>query len=185
LDLLHPPTDEELRRLSAQNPGYRFERTADGKLVVSPTGGESGRRSAELLLQLGTWNRRTGLGVVFDASTGFLLPDGSCRSPDAAWVPRARWLALSPEERRAFPPLCPDAVFEIRSESDGLSALRTKLEAYLANGARLAVLVDPDRRVVEVFRAGHAPEAHAGVERVALGPELPGFVLEVGPIFAE
>ena len=96
LDLLHRVTDEELRELSERNPGYQFERTADGRLLVTPTGLASGRRSGEVFYQLEHWNRRTRLGVAFDSSAGFRLPDGSLLSPDASWVRRERWEALSP-----------------------------------------------------------------------------------------
>lgn len=185
LDLLHPVTDEELRLLSERNPGYQLERTADGRLVVSPTGGESGRRSLEVAYQLRRWSERAGGGVVFDSSTGFRLPDGSLLSPDASWVRRERWEALSREEREGFVPLCPEAVFEVRSSSQTLEELRQKADAYLRNGARLAVLVDPYARTVEVYRPDRPAERHHEPDRVALDPELPGFVLETGPVFDE
>jgi Uma2 family endonuclease len=122
LDLLHRVTDEELWELSERNPGYQFERTADGRLIVTPTGGESGRRSLQIAYQLERWNRRTRLGVAFDSSTGFRLPDGSLLSPDASWVRRERWEALSREEREGFVPFVPDAVFEVRSASQSLGS---------------------------------------------------------------
>ncbi len=185
LDLLRPVTDEELMLLSERNPGYQFERAADGRLLVSPTGGESGRRGAEVLRQLGSWNQRTGLGVVFDSSTGFRLPDGSVLSPDASWVVRERWEALSREEQEGFAPLCPDAVFEIRSASQTVQELREKMQAYLRNGARIGVLVDPYARTVEVYRPGQGVARHEDAALVALDPELPGFELETGPVFEE
>ncbi len=184
LDLLRPVTDEELRLLSERNPGYQFERTAEGRVVVSPTGGENGRRSLEVAYQLRRWNDRSALGVVVDSSTGFRLPDGSLLSPDASWVRRERWEALSREEREGFVPLCPDAVFEVRSSSQNPQELREKMRAYLRNGARIGVLIDPYTRTVEVYRPGEEPERHENPERVALDPELPGFELEPGPAFA-
>src|SRR5579884_4120369 len=108
LDLLRPVTDEELLRFSERNPGYQFERTSDGRLVVGPTGGESGRRSLKVAYQLETWNEHARLGMVFGSSTGFRLPDGSLLSPDASWMRRERWEALSREEREGFVSLCPD-----------------------------------------------------------------------------
>jgi Uma2 family endonuclease len=185
LDLLHPVTDEELRLLSERTPGYQFERTADGRLVVSPTGMESGRRSLKVAYQLERWNGRTRLGVVFDSSTGFRLPDGSLLSPDASWIRRERWERLSPEEREGFGSFCPDAVFEIRSSSQTPQELREKMQTYLRNGARIGVLIDPYTRTVEVYRPGQKPERHENPERVPLDPELPGFVLELGPVFEE
>ncbi|KGQ21969.1 Uma2 family endonuclease [Thermus filiformis] len=172
-----PLTDEELRLLSERNPGYQFERSPEGRLLVSPTGGESGRRSGEVFGQLRAWNQEARLGVVFDASTGFHLPDGSLLSPDAAFVEGKRWEALSPEEREGFPPLAPDAVFEVRSPSQGLEALREKMGLYLNNGVRLVVLLDPFGRRVEVYRPGGSPQVLEDPEEVLLDPELPGFLL--------
>ncbi|GBD09296.1 hypothetical protein HRbin22_01546 [Candidatus Thermoflexus japonica] len=96
---------------------------------------------------------------------------------------RERWEALSPEEREGFVPLCPDVVFEVRSASQGVGELREKMGVYMANGARLGVLIDPYGRVVEVYRPGGRVERYEGVERIALDPELPGFVLELESIF--
>ena len=112
-----PIDDEELRDLSERNPGYQLERARDGRLVVTPAGERSGTRSGEVYGQLREWNRRTGGGITFESSTGYHLADGSLLSPDASWLRRDRWDALSPQEQEAFPPLCPDAVLEVRSQS--------------------------------------------------------------------
>jgi len=178
-----PVTDDELLEFSRQNPGLQFERTADGELVVTPTGSESSRASGEVFGQLREWNR--GRGVVFDSSGGFRLPNNAVYAPDASWIRQDRWERLTPEERRTFAPLCPDAVFEIRSEGNTLAELRDKLRIYLANRAQIAVLVDPSGRGVEVYRAGRAPEIHANPATVALDPELPGFVLDLAPVFGQ
>lgn len=183
LNLTHPLTDEEFLQLSERNPGYRFERTAEGRLVVTPTGGNSGRRSLKVAYQLERWNEPIGLGVVFDSSTGFRLPDGSLFSPDASWVRRERWEALTPEEQEGFVPLCPDAVFEVRSKSDTLAELRGKMQSYIANGAGIAVLIDPDSQTVEVYRPGQTPERYEKHLRITLAPELQGLVLDLGTIF--
>jgi Uma2 family endonuclease len=185
LDLLHRVTDDELLRLSQRNPEWQFERSAEGDLVMSPAGGESGYRSGQVYLQLELWNRQHGFGITFDSSTGFNLPDGSCLSPDAAWVHRDRWHALTREQRRRYLPFAPDAVFEVRSESDRLGELRAKMEAYVANGTTLAVLVDPETRVVEVYRPHQAPQRFDGAAPLPLDPELSGFSLDVQSLFAE
>ncbi len=182
LRLAAPPTDEEIRALSAGNPGYQFERTAGGELVVTPTGGRSGRSEAELIAQLVFWARAEGTGIAFSSATGFRLPDGALLVPDAAWVRRERWEALTPEQQDGFAPLCPDAVFEIASKSDALTRLRDKMRAYLANGARLAVLIDPERGAVEVSRPDRDVEVFESSTPLPLSPVLPGFVLDPGPI---
>ncbi len=183
IDLLRVLTDEELRDLSERNPGYQFERTADGRLVVSPTGSESERRSFEVAYQLRRWNERVGTGVVFGSSAGFKLLDGGLVSPDACWVLRARWEALSRQEREGFAPLCPDAVFEVRSLFQSRRELSEKMQVYLRNGARIAVLIDPYARTVEVYRPAREVEVYQDPERIALDPELPGFELDLRPVF--
>jgi Uma2 family endonuclease len=180
---LKPVTDDELRVLAERNPGYKFERNAKGELIVTPTGSESSRASAETLGQLRDWNRRAARGVVFDSSGGFRLPDGSVFAPDASWVRRDRWDALSREQREEFAPLCPDVVFEVRSKPDRLHDLREKMLAYIANGAHVAVLIDPYERTVEVFRPNRETVIHQSPSPIAFDPELGGFVLELDPIF--
>ena len=127
---LHPVaqlTQDAFKSLCEANPEARVERTATGELVImSPTSGETGRRNLNILMQLGVWNQQTGLGVAFDSSTMFQLPNGAFRSPDAAWVELSRWEALTLEERESFCPLCPDFVVELRSPSDSLKPLREK-----------------------------------------------------------
>jgi Uma2 family endonuclease len=183
LKTLTPLSDSELLELSKRNPGYQFERTAKGELIVTPTGGEAGRRNARLTQQLANWTDRHGRGVAFDSSTGFDLPDGSTFAPDASWMRRERWDALSRDERRRFAPLCPDAAFEIRSENQSLAELREKMRTYMANGAQVAVLIDPYQRAVEVYRPQHEPEKHTGSQAVTLDPEMPGFSLDIAPFF--
>ncbi|HEY2475123.1 MAG TPA: Uma2 family endonuclease [Candidatus Cybelea sp.] len=171
-------TDADLMELSRRNPGYQLERDSEGRLIVSPAGGESGRRAAEVIGQLREWAREKGAGPVFDSSTGFKLPDGSVRSPDDAWLRGDRWRALTSEQREAFPPLCPDAVFEVRSRTDSIDDLRSKMESFIANGALVGVLIDPYDRLVEVYRpSGRATEP--AYDRLALDPELPEFVVDL------
>jgi Uma2 family endonuclease len=89
-------TDEQFEQICQANRDLKFERTAKGELViVALTGGETGRRNLNLSGQLWLWNQQTGLGEGFDSSTGFRLPNGAIRSPDAAWVRLERWQALT------------------------------------------------------------------------------------------
>jgi Uma2 family endonuclease len=149
-------TQEQFEALSAANRDLKLERTANGELIVNPpTGGESGKRNLSMSTQLGNWvEAHEALGEGFDSSTGFRLPNGADRSPDVSWVRRDRWESLTPEQRRGFVPLCPDFVIELRSESDSLAQLQSKLREYITNGARLGWLIDPQNRKVEIYRAG-------------------------------
>lgn len=184
LKMTAPPTDEELLELSRRNLGFRFERSAAGELIVTPTGGRGGHREFLLVEQFGRWVAADGRGLGFGPSTGFRLPDGSLLSPDASWVRRERWDALDREAQEGPVPLCPDAVFEIASRTDQAQNLRTKMRSYLANGARLAVLIDPYNRTVEIYESGQAVQVFEQPCSVTFTGELAGFSLDLQPIFA-
>ncbi|HEY9828710.1 MAG TPA: Uma2 family endonuclease [Stenomitos sp.] len=171
---------EQFYELCMANKGLVMERSPEGELiVVSPVGGESGKREAYFILKLGIWNEQARLGEVFSSSTIFSLPGGGDRSPDAAWVSSERWNALTPEQQKKFPPLCPDFVIELRSESDRLKPLQDKMQEYLASGLRLGWLINPQDRTVEIYRAEKEAKT-VQLPAVLSGEEvLPGFELEV------
>ncbi|MEK6303731.1 MAG: Uma2 family endonuclease [Acidobacteriota bacterium] len=171
-------SDDEFFQFCMLHPDLRIERTSEGDLIImSPTGGETGRRNFNLVGFLGNWVNGDGTGVGFDSSTVFKLPNGANRSPDVAWVRRERWEALSPNERKKFPPLCPDFVLELRSDSDRLATLQKKMQEYIDNGAQLGWLIDPGQRKVWVYRANSAVECLENPVSVSGDPVLPGFVL--------
>ena len=65
-------TPQYFDQLCLDNPELRLELTKDGELIVMPpTGGESGKRNSNLVIEVGIWNRQTNLGEVFDSSTGY------------------------------------------------------------------------------------------------------------------
>ena len=184
--LEHPMSDEDLLQFCAANDVLRIEREPNGELtVMSPTGTGAGQTDSEITLQLGLWARTANAVVVFGSSTGFRLPDGSMRSPDAATASREQWEALPPEQRRrGFAPLCPRFVIELRSPSDRLPDLQAKMGEWLRNGAELGWLIDPERQTVEIYRPGTArPEV---LERPVTVPgegPVAGFVLEAERIW--
>lgn len=113
----------------------------------------------------------------------FQLPNGALRSPDAAWIPLARWEALASEERRTFPPICPDFVVELRSDSDSLKSLQDKMQEYIKNGARLGWLIDPKGKQVEIYRQGKDKEVLLSPNQLSEEDVLPGFTLNLPGIF--
>lgn len=177
-------TDDQFYELCQANRDLRLERTAKGELIIMPpTGGETGNRNIKIAFQLEAWSSQNDLGIAFDSSTGFKLPNGAERSADASWVRRDRWDALSAEQKRKFPPLCPDFVVELRSETDSLKALRAKMQEYIDNGARLGWLIDPKKRKVEIYRALREVEILENPETLSGEDVLPGFVLNLNSIF--
>ena len=176
-------TPSQFAEVCAANPEAVLELAADGTLIeMTPTGGSTGARNSRLVAQLENWAVVADLGwIVFDSSTGFLLPDGSVRSPDASVVRLDRWQALSEAERESFPPLCPDLVVELASPSDEIEVLRRKMVAYMTNGARLGWLLLPQKRTVEVSTAAetaNSPLVLNDPSRLEAGLEFPGLVID-------
>ena len=171
-------TDEQFYKLCQNNRELKFERTPKGKLIImSPVGGESGNREADLIADLVIWNRQTGLGFTFSSSTIFKLPNRADRSPDAAWILRERWEALTPEQRRKFPPIAPDFVIELRSATDELESLREKMGEYLDAGVRLGWLINPQQQQVEIYRQGRQVEVQNLPAELSGEVVLPGFTM--------
>jgi Uma2 family endonuclease len=172
--------DEQFEQICKQNPDLKFERTAKGELVVvALTGGETGRRNIKLSARLENWRDQANLGVAFDSSTGFRLPNNAIRSPDAAWVKMERWQSLTSEQRQKYVPLCPDFVVELRSASDEIEDVQPKMREYLENGLQLGWLLDPETQTVEIYRPAQAVEVLKNPTQLFGEAVLPGFVLNL------
>lgn len=106
----------------------RIETNKNGDLIIlPPTGAETGDRNAELTTQLRNWAKKNQTGKSFDSSTEFELPSGAKKSPDASWILKDKYFALTQKERDGFPPICPDFVVELRSKSDRLKPIQDKM----------------------------------------------------------
>ena len=180
-----PMTDDEFLVFCHDHPDLSFETTPEGELIVMPqTYTLTGARNHEIGLQVGIWTRADRRGMAFDSSTGFVTPDGARRSPDAAWVLKSRVAAIEPAHFGKFWRLCPDFVIELKSESDRLPRLRKKMGEWIANGASLAWLLDPETRQVEIYRAGREDaEVLTNPAKVAGEGPVAGFELETAPMW--
>jgi Uma2 family endonuclease len=183
----NPPafTDDELLEMFALNEGLQFEVDCDGSLIImSPTGLKSGFRNMQLTAQLGVWANRDGTGVASDSSGEMRFPNGAKRAPNAAWFSHTRLQAVSEVELEKIPPVVPDFVVELRSKSDRVRRLQAKMEEYIANGVRLGWLLDPTSRTAYVYRPGTPVQVLENAASLDASPELPGFVLDLAPIWA-
>jgi Uma2 family endonuclease len=179
-----PLTDEELERFSEANKPYRFERNKYGDIVMmTPVGGIGGTNEGWVSSSLINWNETAQTGIAFSPNTGFNLPDGSCLSPDAAWVSLARWSALTPAEQAGFPPLCPEFPIEVRSRSDSRRMVEEKMQLWLENGAQLAWLVDPIDAKVTIYSRREPERTLDRPEAVEAGDPVAGFVLHAARLW--
>jgi len=184
LPWIMPMTEEQFYQFCLANPDLRIERTASGEVIVMPPAfSDTGNRNFNIALQLGIWAQGNGTGLGFDSSSGFTLPNGATRSPDAAWIKLERWNALTEKQKASFAPICPDFVIELRSASDTVSGLQKKMEEYIANGTLLGLLIDRQSRTVYIYRPHQNPVVLNAPETVSGEPELPGFELVMAKIW--
>ncbi|HEY9705537.1 MAG TPA: Uma2 family endonuclease [Allocoleopsis sp.] len=173
-------TDEQFNLICQNNPELSFEKTSQGALIImSPVGGDSGNRESELIGDLVLWNRQTKLGFTFSSSTIFKLPNGANRSPDVAWIEKSRWLNLTPMDRMKFPPIAPDFVIELRSQSDDLLSLQNKMKEYISVGVKLGWLINPQDQQVEIYRVVKEPEIVNLPVQLSGENVLPGLILDL------
>jgi Uma2 family endonuclease len=176
--------DDQFFAFCARNKDLRIERSSNlDILIMSPEAGSSGGGNSRLIRRFDEWAEREGSGRAFGNSTGFTLPNRSVRSPDIAWVRNSRLRQLTKDEWEKFLPLCPDFVLELRSPSDRLTDLKTKMREYIDNGARLGWLLDPFSKQVQIYRPDSEPETLENPSSLSGEPILCGFVLNVQEIW--
>jgi Uma2 family endonuclease len=177
-------SDRQFYEFCRTNPDLRIERNANGEIIVMPPAfSDTGNRNGRVFGQLYVWSEADGTGEVFDSSSGFTLPNGATRSPDAAWIVSDRWNALSAEQQASFAAIAPDFVVELGSDSDTLVGLKEKMKEHVANGVRLGLLIDRKNRQVYIYRPNQEPEVLNNPESVSCDPELPLFVLKLAKIW--
>lgn len=181
-----PELDAEgFKQLCLANKNLRLERASTGEVIIMllryPF---TSSQNSAITGQLGVWIEKTGLGIGFDSSTGFTLPNGAVYSPDASWVSNEKWDGLTQQQREEeFSPLAPDFVVELRSSSDSLKKLQKKMVEYIENGVRLGWLIDPKNKKVEIYRQGKEVEILESPETVPGKDVLPGFELNLNKIW--
>ena len=175
---------EEFFQFCQMNDTLEFERDSNGNIIVmSPTGSFTGNFNLKISLELGIWNKETGLGEVFDSSTGFTLPNGAVRSPDVSWIKEEKWALLSQADKEKFAPVCPDFVIEIRSKSDDIKYLQNKMGEYIDNGTQLGWLIDRFDNKVYIYSSRKTMFVHDTLDLKLSGETvLPGFVLDLGAL---
>ena len=184
-DVLKKINDDEFESFCHHNPDLQIELTKEGEIVIMPpTEGETGIRNFSLIGLFFNWVEKDQSGVAFDSSTVFKLPNGAKRSPDLAWAKNEKWSALSAEEKRKFPPICPDFVVELRSPSDSLLNLKNKMTEYIENGAALGWLIDPTTRNVFVYCPNLEIAVLENPKSVSGEPLLKNFSLKMKKIWS-
>ncbi len=174
-------TDEEFFWFCQENKELRIERNSHLEIILmSPTNSFSGKINTEILRQLSNWNFEKKRGEVFDSSTGFTLPDRSILSPDASWISSEKWNALTANEQNSFAPTCPEFIIEVRSKSDSLEYLQSKMKNWIANGTQLAWLIDPIEKTTTIYKTNDLEEKISGFDtKIIAASPIEGFILNL------
>lgn len=177
-------SEEQFYEFCHRNPDLQIERNSTGEVIVMPPAfSDTGNRNNKISYQLTRWAEEKDNGEVFDSSAGFTLPSGAMRSPDASWIKLDRWNALTDAEKASFAPICPDFVIELRSSSDTLKSLQTKMQEYIENGVSLGLLIDRQSLTVYCYRADGSVSVLNHPDIVSCDPELPDFTLQMAKIW--
>jgi len=172
--------DDQLLEFCAANDLLRIERNPAGELIVmTPAGGKTGNAELYIARELDFWVEQQGRGIAFNSNTGFSLPDGSVRAPDAAWLSSHKWQSLTADEQGKFLPFCPEFIVELRSPSDSITELELKMADWMTNGAQLAWLIDPLRKLAMIYRPGQEPETLLQPETLNGEGPIAGFTLKM------
>ena len=178
--------DQQFKTICDNNKNLNFERNQRGELIIiSPTGSETGEKNSSILGQLWMWNYQKKLGKTFDSSTGFKLPNGAIRSPDASWIKKEKWDNLTREERRKFAPICPDFVVELLSINDDWDEGKIKMKEYIDNGIKLGWLIDPNQNQVAIYRPQKEIEILKNPQSLSGEKILPEFILDLTDILTD
>jgi Uma2 family endonuclease len=178
-------TDRAFYDFCQSNKDFRFEMDKRGNLIIMPpTFLETSRKNAKINVKLGIWAEKDKTGIAFESDGMFTLPNGAKRAPDAFWILKERYFALSQEEREEkFARICPDFVIELRSKSDNLRKLQNKMREYIENGARLGWLIDPYEKRVHVYRGDKTVEVFDNPKTVSGEDVLKDFLLDLTEIW--
>ncbi len=177
-------SDEHFEKICSKNRDFKIEQTAEGELILMPpTLPDSGWKNSDLNTDVNNWNRKSKTGIVFDSSTYFTLPNDARRSPDVAWMRREKWDNLTAAQREKVSRIVPDFVIELRSSSDSVKTLQSKMKEYIENGVRLGWLIDTKNRKVHIYRANGDTEILENPEMLDGEDVLIGFKLNVQEIF--
>ncbi len=186
IHMLRPYSDQEFREFCLLNRDLRIERLANGNIIVMPpTHSSTGGKNANIFGEIFIWNKKNKLGKMFDSSTGFTLPNTAVRAPDVSWIEKSRWDVLPQSERDVFAAICPDFVLELRSATDNLPTLREKMEEYIANGCRLAWLVDSIKRQTMVYFPDGSIQIVPFDQKLDGGDVLPGLEIVMAEVLAD
>jgi len=179
-----PMTDDEFAEFCAQYPDCRIESTAQGEMLIMPPNyTRTGQRKLEIAMQLGIWTRKDGRGKAFDSSTGYVLPNGARRSPDASWVSLSTIASIPREQLDRYWHIAPEFVIELKSPTDRLRQLHAKLREWIDNGVQLAWLIDPESKTVWIYSPSSVLELLNPTSLDGEGP-VAGFCLDLTEVWA-
>ena len=166
-------------KLQQSDRDYQLELQEGNIVVMGPSDIESSEIGAEFIRLLGNWVKPRRLGRVFDSSGGFIMPNTDLRAPDVSFVSAERLRTTV----RDFAKLVPDLVVEIKSKSDRIRPLEEKIQLFLTLGARVAILIDPDKLTCTVYRPSGEPVVLANDDQLTVTELFPGWEISISELW--
>ncbi len=165
--------------------GYRYE-LVEGVLVrVAGTRPRAGRVTRNLLFPLAAYVQAHHLGTVTPPDEVYDLASGGQKDtgllPDIGFYKASREALVDPD--KAYP-FAPDLAVEVASPTQYRPEMEAKVARYLAGGTALVWVVWPNRRQVDVWRAGDRASTVLEVGDMLDGENvIPGFTFPIAALF--
>lgn len=172
-------TAEEFANTGPETDGFELVR---GELVqMPPTRGRHGEVCGSVIYLLKAYKKNRGIGCVLGNDVGVITetdPD-TVRGADVLFFLNPSWTGPAPNRYFDEPPTL---AVEVRSEGQPWKDL-TKMDEYLAMGAAMAWIVDPDNERLTVYEPNREPVFYAGASEFDGGDVLPGLRFKVSEVF--
>ncbi len=174
-------TAEEFGRVPEPPDGSKEELVKGVVVTMPPPKGRRGFVQLKIGRLLGNFVEDRRLGWVVTESGTILERDpDTVRGPDVAFYSIVR----HPNPPGDYFEIPPDLAVEVLSPDDRRAAVREKIREYVAAGARLVWLVDPETRTVLVYRGSLRGTEYDEADTLDGGDVLPEFNCRVVDFFA-
>jgi Uma2 family endonuclease len=155
---------------------FRYELDEGELITMTRPGAKHARIEGNLYCALRSYLERDPIGEVLGADILFVLGPATKRAPDVSVIMRT----IDPDKEIQG---APEIAAEILSPSNTRRAMHRKLGQYFATGCKLAWIIDPKTRAIEVWESAAGPSRTLRETDSLETPLLPGFSCPIAKLF--